>query len=268
MAPRNLEEMLKVAGNPVDMLRNSKIGAYIYPVVPPEFTNWRDEQKAWRDTVVLCDQSHHMAEMYVEGPDAFKMLSELSVNSFAGFTPNKAKQMVALSHDGYVIGDGILFYLDENKFNFVGREPIVNWIQFHAETGGYDVAVARDDRSPGRPGGKPVVRRNYRFQLQGPNAWALLETLNGAAIPAIKFFNMGVINIAGRQVRGLRHGMAGAPAWSSGVRTTRARRSAPPSSRRARRSASTSWVRGPIPRSPWSRAGSRRRCRPSTPARR
>jgi vanillate/3-O-methylgallate O-demethylase len=211
MGANNLEQMIQASGNTVEMLRNSKIGAYIYPVVPPEFTNWRDEQKAWRDSVVLCDQSHHMAEMMVEGPDAFRMLNYLCVNSFAGFTPNKAKQMVALSYDGYVIGDGILFYLGENSFNFVGREPIVNWIQFHAETGGYDVKVARDDRSPGRPGGRPVTRRHYRYQLQGPSAWALLEKLNGGPIAPIKFFNMGEITIAGRKVRGLRHGMAGAP---------------------------------------------------------
>ena len=211
MGAKNLQEVIEASGNPVAMLRNSKIGAYTYPVVPPEFTNWRDEQRAWRDTVVLCDQSHHMAEMLVEGPDALKMLSALAVNSFSNFTPNKAKQMVACSHDGFVIGDGILFYLDENSFNFVGREPIVNWIAFHAETGGYNVTVKRDDRSPPNAGGRAVNRRHYRFQLQGPHAWALLEKLNGGAIPDIKFFSMDAITIAGRKVRGLRHGMAGAP---------------------------------------------------------
>ena len=33
MADKNLEEMLKPR-NPVEMLRNSQIGAYVYPVVP------------------------------------------------------------------------------------------------------------------------------------------------------------------------------------------------------------------------------------------
>ena len=70
MSNQNLESVLQNVGNPVDMLRNSQIGAYIYPVVPPEFTNWRDEQLAWRETCVLYDQSHHMVDMFVEGPDA------------------------------------------------------------------------------------------------------------------------------------------------------------------------------------------------------
>ena len=36
---KNLEEVLKASGNAVDMLRNSQIGAYVYPVVPGEFSN-------------------------------------------------------------------------------------------------------------------------------------------------------------------------------------------------------------------------------------
>ena len=44
MAHKNLEDVLKAAKNPVDLLRNSRIGAYVYPVVPSEFSNWRDEQ--------------------------------------------------------------------------------------------------------------------------------------------------------------------------------------------------------------------------------
>ena len=46
MNQQNLEQLLQAAGNPVDMLRNSQIGAYVYPVVPSEFSNWRDEQRA------------------------------------------------------------------------------------------------------------------------------------------------------------------------------------------------------------------------------
>ncbi len=151
MSPRNLEEVLRAAGNPVEMLRNSQTGAYIYPVVAPEFSNWRDEQKAWRETAVLFDQSHHMVDIFVSGPDAFKFLSHLTINSFANFTVDKAKQFVPCSYDGHVIGDGILFYLVQDEFVFVGRAPTANWIQFQAQAGGWDVAVVKDDRSPPRP---------------------------------------------------------------------------------------------------------------------
>ena len=110
MSQNSLETLLKSAGNTVEMLRNSQLGAYVYPVVPSEFSNWRDEQRAWRESAVLFDQTHHMAELTVRGPDALKLISYTTINSFSNFAVNKAKQMVPISHDGYVIGDGILFY--------------------------------------------------------------------------------------------------------------------------------------------------------------
>src|SRR3984885_6667613 len=211
MSQQNLESVLKAAGNPVQMLRNSKIGAYVYPVVPSEYTNWRDEQRAWRESAVLFDQSHHMAEFTVKGPDALKLMSYCTINSFNNFAVGKAKQMVPISYDGYVIGDGILFYEDQEELVFVGRAPTVNWLQFQAETGTFKVDTIRDDRSPSNPRGQAVTRRHYRFQIQGPNAMQVLQRLNGGPLPEVKFFDMGVINIKGRPVRALRHGMAGAP---------------------------------------------------------
>ena len=213
MAYRNLEEALKASGNAVKMMRNSQIGAYVYPVVAPEFSNWRDEQRAWAETCVLFDQSHHMVNFFVRGRDALKLFSHLGTNSFKNFAVNKAKQFAPCSYDGHVIGDGILFYLAENELAFVGRNPTANWIEFHAKTGGYDVTTEYDDRSPSRPMGKPVVRTLYRYQIQGPNAEQVIHKLNGGKSPDIKFFNMDYITIAGRKVRALRHGMAGAPGF-------------------------------------------------------
>ena len=210
MSQQSLEQVFQ-GKNPVDVLRNSQIGAYVYPQVPTEFSNWRDEQKAWRDTAVLFDQSHHMAELLVTGPDALKMLSYLASNSFKGFAPNRAKQFAPLSYDGYVIGDVILFYHGENEFNLVGRAPTVNWVEFHARTGGFNVQVRRDDRSPGDAKGKAVNRNHYRYQIQGPKAKFVLEKLNGGPVPDVKFFHMDYITINGKKVRALRHGMAGEP---------------------------------------------------------
>ena len=68
MTHRSLEDKLQEAGGAVEMARNSQIGPYVYPAVPAEFTNWRDEQAAWRETSALFDQSHHMTDLYVEGP--------------------------------------------------------------------------------------------------------------------------------------------------------------------------------------------------------
>jgi len=74
MTQRSLEDLLQTV-NPVELLRGSQEGAYVYPVVPTEFTNWRTEQNAWAQTCVLYDQSHHMANLYIKGPDALKLIS-------------------------------------------------------------------------------------------------------------------------------------------------------------------------------------------------
>jgi len=211
MSYRNLEEAITAAGSPVSLLRNSQMGPYVYPVVPPEFTNWRDEQRAWQQSVALFNQSFHMTDMYIEGPEALKLLRDFGINSFQNFGVNKAKQYVACNPDGYVIGDAVLFGLREDLFNLVGRPSAHNWIQYQCETGSYNAKCERDERSFVRTG--PPVRKAYRFQVQGPSAPKLIEKLIGKSVPDIKFFNMGDFTIAGRTVAALRHGMVGQPGW-------------------------------------------------------
>ena len=155
--------------------------------------------------------AHHMVNLFFKGPDAMKLISDTAINSVENFPVGMAKQYVPTTPAGYVIGDGILFHLDPNEFVFVGRAPAANWLQFQGETGGYDVEIEKDDRSPMRPSGKAVTRKVWRFQVQGPNAWQVLEKVNGGPLEDVKFFRMSEMNIAGQTVRTLRHGMAGAP---------------------------------------------------------
>lgn len=209
MSYQNLEELLQGAGNPVKLLRNSQIGPYAFPVVRSEFSNWRDEQRAWKETCALFDQSHHMTDLYVEGPDALKLFADLGINTVKNFKVNIAKQFVACNYDGYVIGDAILFHLEENKFNLVGRPPAHNWVQYNLETGGYNAKAERDERSFVNQG----RRKTYRFQIQGPNAVKTMEKVTGKPAPDIKFFHMDVFKVAGRDVWALRHGMVGQPGW-------------------------------------------------------
>lgn len=211
MTNSNLTQVLKASGNTVDLLRNSKSGIYVYPVVAPEFSNWRSEQAAWRDSAVLFDQSHHMDELVVEGADAARFLESLAINSFANFGTNRAKHYVPVGPDGHVIGDMIIFREREDKFILVGRAPTANWLIYNASLGKYDVKLTHDPRSPSRPDGKAVNRIHYRFQIQGPDAPKIFEKMNGGPVPEIKFFHVDWINVAGRKVQALRHGMAGAP---------------------------------------------------------
>jgi vanillate/3-O-methylgallate O-demethylase len=201
---KTLEDRINEYGGALNMVRNAPVGPYQFPI-QSEFSNWRDEQEAWRQTAVLFDQSFHMTDHYIEGPDVHRLLSDLAINSMATFGRDKAKQLVVCNPDGYVIGDAILFGLEEHKVSIVNRPVAGNWVQYHAETGGYDVKVEKDDRSLDNRG----RRKGYRFEVQGPKAWEILERLNGGPITGFRFFGMGEITVAGRKVRALRHGMAG-----------------------------------------------------------
>lgn len=211
MTKANLTSAIAKAGNTVEMLRNSKTGIYVYPVVASEFTNWRSEQAAWRNSAVLFDQSHHMDELIVEGPDASDFLQSLAINSFANFGTNRAKHYVPVTPAGHVIGDMIIFREREDKFVLVGRAPTANWLKYNASLGKYNVKLTHDPRSPSRPEGKLVTRVHYRFQIQGPDAPKIFEKINGGPVPDIKFFHVDWINVGNKKVQALRHGMAGAP---------------------------------------------------------
>ncbi|MDX1562141.1 MAG: aminomethyl transferase family protein, partial [Gammaproteobacteria bacterium] len=211
MSNNNLTAVLEAAGGPVNLLRNSKAGIYVYPVVAPEFTNWRDEQKAWRDSAVLFDQTHHMDELIVEGPDAAAFLEYVGVNSFANFDLNRAKHFVPVTPAGHVIGDMIIFRERDDKFVLVGRAPTANWVKFQAAIGTHKVRLVHDPRSDSRPDGKAIYRTHYRFQIQGPEANKIFDEINGGPIPKVKFFHVDWINVGSRKVQALRHGMAGAP---------------------------------------------------------
>jgi vanillate/3-O-methylgallate O-demethylase len=211
MSNSNLTSVIEAAGGPVKLLRNSKAGIYVYPVVAPEFSNWRSEQMAWRNSAVLFDQTHHMDELIVEGPDAAAFLEYVGINSFANFDLNRAKHFVPVTPAGNVIGDMIIFRERDDKFVLVGRSPTANWVRFQAAIGNYKVRLIHDPRSDSRPDGKAIYRTHYRFQIQGPEANKIFEKMNGGPIPKVKFFHVDWINIGSRKVQALRHGMAGAP---------------------------------------------------------
>ena len=207
----SLTAAIAAAGNPVRMLRNSRTGMYVYPVVAPEFSNWRVEQEAWRQSAVLFDQSHHMDEVIVEGPQATAFLAHHGINSFSNFDLNRAKHFVPVTPNGHVIGDHIIFREREQKYILVGRAPTSNWLMFAAAWGKWNVRLRYDPRSPSRPEGERVLREHYRYQIQGPDAPKIFEKMNGGPIPDIRFFHVDWINVGSKRVQALRHGMSGAP---------------------------------------------------------
>ena len=207
---RSLQDLIDETPSLVEYFRNDTLAPHNRnrpgpSPVPAEFSNWRDEQHAWRETAVLFDQSHHMPELFLKGPDAQKLLSYIGMNSFANFGPGRAKQFIGCNHQGHVIGESVVYYLAENSFELVSGMHLQDWVHFNALTGGYEVTVERDYQTSE----SSTSRTNFRFGMDGPNAEAVFQSVVEGAAPDIPFFRTARVRIAGCDVMALRHGMAG-----------------------------------------------------------
>jgi vanillate/3-O-methylgallate O-demethylase len=213
MMTESLTQAIERAGSPVELLRNQDWPAFTFPVAP-EFTNWRDEQRAWNTSVALMDQSHHMTQLFLDGADLIPLLSSISPNTFATFRVGVAKQLISVNKDGYLIGDGILFYNSDGPEGIVliGHHILIDWVRFNvekAQSAGKDVQYRLEGNSHMRQG-PPTF---YRYELQGPQADTVMEKMFGGPVPELKFFHIGDFTIAGKRVKALRHGMAGQPGF-------------------------------------------------------
>jgi vanillate/3-O-methylgallate O-demethylase len=208
---RSLQDLIDTTPDLVDYLYNDSPGAHSRgrPDLTPvrqEFTNWRDEQRSWRETAVLFDQSHHMPELFVKGPDARALLERVGVNSLANLGNGRAKQFIGCTPRGQMIGDCILYDLDDQGFELVSSTPLLNWIEYQAQSGDWDVSIERDANTSDNPSGR---RLKFRFQLDGPNAAQIFDEIVEGTSPEIKFFHTAPARIAGVDVTVLRHSMSG-----------------------------------------------------------
>ncbi|GAA3880483.1 aminomethyltransferase family protein [Leifsonia kafniensis] len=176
------------------------------PVVKPEYTGWGDEQEAWRSGVALFDLSYHMSDTVFEGPDSTRLLQAVSANNYENFAVDQAKQFIPVAPDGNIIVDGILLREAEHRYTLSGVPAAQSWVKYHAETGGYNVQFSTDPDSSVRTDSDPAL---FRYQIQGPLAMDLVERAFGGPLPTTKFFHSTIVTLAGKQVRALRHGMAG-----------------------------------------------------------
>ena len=205
----SLEKKITDANGPLTMMRGSGIGHAVFPGIPPEFTNWRDEQRAWHEAVVLFEQSYHMTELHIRGADAKAFVTQFATNNLDDLRPLRAKQLVMVDAKGYLISDCILFCEADDFLRVVGPPTASNWLQFNAERSGLQIEATRDENMI-----VPRERRDvFRFQLQGPNALSLVRDVVEGTLPDIRFFHVGEFTIAGCTVRALRHGMAGQPGF-------------------------------------------------------
>jgi len=120
MKPPTLQEAIDTAGSPMGLVWKPNAPAWKVPVIEPEYAGWRQEQAAWRDGVAISDLSHHMWDLWIEGPDALKLLMDYSANNYDNFVIGQAKQFVPVTAKGHLVTDGIIMRDSEERYTLAG----------------------------------------------------------------------------------------------------------------------------------------------------
>ncbi|MFD4877091.1 hypothetical protein ACFWOB_27545 [Streptomyces sp. NPDC058420] len=87
MAIPSLQDGIDKAGSPIGLLWQPNAEPWTPEVVDREYVGWRQEQAAWHEGVALLNLSHHMYDMWIEGPDATRVLAEYGANDFEKWSP-------------------------------------------------------------------------------------------------------------------------------------------------------------------------------------
>ncbi|HSV81860.1 MAG TPA: hypothetical protein VLK85_21915 [Ramlibacter sp.] len=158
----------------------------------PEYTDWLDESMSWKQDASIGDWSF-LWQRRIVGPDALRLLSDVSVNNLTNFALGQAKHLIHCNRDGKIIHEGVLSRLGEQEFMLHGRGGF--WVDYNLRHGNYNAKTIEDDW--------------FVFQVAGPKSLAILEPITRGNLRDIKFMHHEEVEIAGRKVLALRQGMSG-----------------------------------------------------------
>ncbi|MDH4842252.1 aminomethyl transferase family protein [Pseudomonas sp. BN505] len=158
----------------------------------PEYTDWIDESLSWKQTCSIGDWSF-LWERKFKGPDALRLFSDTSVNSFQKFDILQSKHVTHTTSAGKVIAEGVLTRLGEDEFLLFGRGTF--WVDYVRRKGNYNVISH--------------AQEGFNFQVAGPTALPLIEQVCGQSLRDVKFMYSAEIEIAGCRLLALRQGMSG-----------------------------------------------------------
>ncbi len=174
------------------------VGNTFNHIVPYEYTGWRDETMAWKDTSYIHGNLNPSPTYRITGPDALKFLSDTCVNSFKNFPIGSGKHAIMCNEAGQVMMDGVLVRLAEDDFITYWMAP---YIGYALEKGNYNAV------------GEDLTGKVFLFQLAGPKSLEILEKATGQDLHEILFMRQGKSSIKGMAFSVLRMGMAGTLAY-------------------------------------------------------
>lgn len=146
-----------------------------------------------KKNVMLYDVPEKPLE--ISGPDSIKLLENVFTRTISDLKINRARYVIACSHDGGIIMDGILIRLTPKKFWYIhANGDFESWLL--AFSNGLRVNI-KDPKS-------------WALQIQGPNALKVLkECVSELDIDNFKFFNCKTLNFDGQKFLVSRTGWTG-----------------------------------------------------------
>ncbi len=165
--------------------------------IPYEYSGWRNEVRSWKQSCYLHAGLNPPMAYRVSGPDAVKLFTDISVNSYANFPIGRIKHCIMCNEEGLIMMHGVLMRVDEEEFLTFFLAP---YTAFKLATGNY--------RAKGE-----FVWDVFVLQLGGPRALEILEAATGECVHDIKFGRQRMSKIDGIDVRLVRMGMAGTLAY-------------------------------------------------------
>ena len=179
-----------------------QVGLYTatgYPfAVPYEYTGWRDETMAWKETCYLHGNLNPSPTFRIKGPEALRFLSDTCVNTPHKFPIGTGKHGIMCNDRGQVMQDGVMIRVGEDEFITYWMAP---YMVYALMSGKYDAA------------GEDLTGKVFLFQIGGPRSLEVLEAVTGECLHDIKFMHHRMSSIDGMDVRVLRMGMAGSLAY-------------------------------------------------------
>lgn len=169
-------------------------------LLPMEFTGWRDETLAWKNSAYLGAVISVSPTFRIKGPDTIKFLSDHFVNGFKDFKVGTARHGIMCNEEGLDMMDGVILHTAEDEVYTYWLQPYVGYC-FLKGSGKYDAA------------GEDITGTVFLYQVAGPRSLEILEKACGESLHDIKFFHHRTSKIAGHDVRILRLGMAGTLAY-------------------------------------------------------
>jgi aminomethyltransferase len=154
--------------------------------MPVQYRSILEEHKAVRRTAGLFDVSH-MGEVDVRGPGAEKFLNQLVTNEVAKMYPGRVVYSPMCYPTGGVVDDLLIYrWAPEHFFLCINAGNIdkdLAWIREQAR--GFDVAITDRCADFGL------------IAVQGPRAAAIVQSLTGAKLGAVKYYHFVEGTVAG-----------------------------------------------------------------------